>query len=326
MRERLGEYRVVEIIADRGDKDTTTWTAHYDEAGDVRYIRERERHDDAITADNEYWFDGRRLFAYMSRATPDVGSEEVVTYLGFDRAGGLAEKGKMVGGSPEPVQATEVAAAKARATFLRGAAERVMTRQAGVTAPTFTASPVYPGRMLLEDGKLRFVACGEGGRGVVIRDLSDERGATLIRELGGASTVLIRLDDDRLREIRYAATEGPACDWLSRAGDVQAHGNEPFWSVRVDGGEAVYRTPSEPDGVVFRDGTWSRAGEGPWVYRARRGSPSGVEHLTMELTDARCVDGMSGTRYPMKAVVTREAERVQGCAVERAGRGRTEAR
>jgi uncharacterized membrane protein len=324
MREQLGEYQVVEIIADMANGETTNWAAYFDEDGDVRYIRERSRRGESELADSEYWFDSRRIIAYRSHATPPD-AEEVVIYLGFDRAGGLAEKSKSVEGSPERVQPAEVAAAKDRAAFLRGGAERALTRQAGVTTPMFTVSPSVPGRLTLEGAKLRFVRCGENGRGVVLRDLPDDRGAALVRELGGAATVRVRLEEDRLREIRYAAAEGPGCDRLSRDGDVEASGNEPFWSLRVDGSEAVLRTPDDLDGAVFRDVMWTRSGEG-WVFRARRGGAAGVTHLTMELTEARCIDEMSGARYPMKAVVTREEDRVEGCAVEKAGRAGTEAR
>jgi uncharacterized membrane protein len=326
MREGLGDYRVIEIIAEMGGEESTTWAAHYDDAGNIRYVRERSREEGTIASDREFWFEERKLFAYLSRVTPSPGAEEVVVYLGFDRAGGLAEQSKTVGGIPERVLATEVAAAKDRGAFLERGAARALTRPTSVTAPVFTTTPAHPGSLRLEDGKLRFLACGEGAHGVLIDDLPDERGAVLLRELGGQGAVLVRLDEDRLREIRYAAAEGSTCDRRRREGDVLAVGNEPFWSIRVDGGDALLRTPEEPDGVVFRDGTWSHSGDGPWVFRARRGSPAGVEHLTMELTEARCVDSMSGARFPMKAAVTRERQRLDGCAVEGAGRGKAEAR
>lgn len=75
----------------------------------------------------------------------------------------------------------------------------------------FRAPPSQAGRLLVRDDSLRFIACGEG-MGTVVRDLASGEGRLLVRELGAGTqgiTVLVRLDGDRLREIRYAGPEGP---------------------------------------------------------------------------------------------------------------------
>jgi uncharacterized membrane protein len=324
MRDQLPDYRVIEGKTSTDD-GTSAWAAHFDLEG-IHYIRERAPREDFGMADNEYWFEERNLFAYSSRATRMADLETVALFLGFDRAGGLAERSKTLDGRPEAVLPAEVAAVKRRANLLELDAERtLLIHERDATTPSF-ATQERVGRMTLEGDRLRFLACGEKGPGTVIQDFPDARGTTLIRDLGGSGMVLVRLDEERLKEIRYAASEGPGCKSLPPDGDVEARGNEPFWYVRVDGARAVWRTPSDPDGAVFRDGMWSRSGEGPYVFRARRGSASGVEHLTLELTEARCVDSMSGARYPMKAVAKREGERVEGCAVEGKGRAATDAR
>jgi uncharacterized membrane protein len=236
-----------------------------------------------------------------------------------------------VDGRAVPVDPADVAWARARAAVLAAEARRAVAGPPGLTALAFTTSRTRVGRMTLEGTTLRFAACGERGRGVVAQDFHDGRGASLIRDLGGAArpvSVVVRMEDDRLREIRYAAGEGPGCGGLPPPGDVEARGHEPFWRLGADGGDAVLRTPEEPEGVVFRGGRWRRPAQDRWVYEARRGTAAGVEHLTLELTEARCVDDMSGARYPLRAVLRREGVRLHGCALEgrRTGPGAAVAR
>ena len=127
---------------------------------------------------------------------------------------------------------------------------------------------------------------------------------------------MVRVDEDRLQEIRYAGLEGPGCDRLPPEGDLEARGNEPFWNVRVDGATALLRTPMEPDGQTFRDGTWIRVGNGAWRYESHRGDQNARESLTLELTEERCADSMSGARFPFRATVIRNNNRMEGCALE----------
>jgi uncharacterized membrane protein len=128
--------------------------------------------------------------------------------------------------------------------------------------------------------------------------------------------VLVRLDRDRLQEIRYAGAEGSRCDQLPPEGELQARGNEPFWMIRAEGTRARVHTPEEPDGAAYGDGTWTRADGLRWRYEARRTRADRLEHLTLELTEERCVDSMSGARYPFRAVLTRDGNRMEGCALE----------
>ncbi len=95
------------------------------------------------------------------------------------------------------------------------------------------------------------------------------------------------------------------------AGLVEARGNEPFWAVRVEGAEARVSTPEEASGVSYRDGAWSR--DGRWLYTARRKDGAGVETLTLELIEERCLDTMSGAEYPWRAVLVRQGRRMEGC-------------
>jgi uncharacterized membrane protein len=86
--------------------------------------------------------------------------------------------------------------------------------------------------------------------------------------------------------------------------------------IRVDGAEARVSTPEERQGVAYGGGKWTRSDAARWLYEARRGHANRVESLTLELTEERCVDTMSGARYPFSAVFTRDGSRVNGCALE----------
>jgi hypothetical protein len=96
--------------------------------------------------------------------------------------------------------------------------------------PVFRAPPSVSGRLALASGKVRFTRCGEGGDGIAVEDLSNREGEALVREFGAGEqgiSVMVRLDGDRLREIRYAGSEGPACDRLPPDAEVEARGKSP---------------------------------------------------------------------------------------------------
>ena len=144
-------------------------------------------------------------------------------------------------------------------------------------------------------------------------------GAALVRALRGRDgelSVLVRLNGERVEEIRYAAQEGPGCARLPSPNVVEARGNEPFWSIEVYGDSARLRVPLVPGGVVFTRGAWRRLAGGQWAYEARRGQSGREEFLLLQLTESRCVDSMSGARYPFRAALIRDGEPATGCAVE----------
>lgn len=152
-----------------------------------------------------------------------------------------------------------------------------------------------------------------------MEDAAGGQTAALVRELGGGGRripAMIRLEGDRIVEIRYAGPEGAGCDGLPPEGELEARGNEPFWHLRVDGTQALVRTPEEPDGRAYGEGEWSRPGEGRWLYRARQDSAGGGERLRLELVKARCMDSMSAAWYPFRAVLGRGDTRMEGCALE----------
>lgn len=185
--------------------------------------------------------------------------------------------------------------------------------------PAFRIPPSSPGRLALAAGRLRFIPCGQDGEGQPVEDLASNEGKTLLREFGAGENgiaVMVRLDGNQVQQIRYAGPEGPGCDRLPPEGDVEARGNEPFWMVRVDGGEATVRTPQAPEGVRYTDGRWAHLNGAQWRYEAQRALGEGAKPLTLELSEERCIDSMSGARYPFRAILTRDGARMEGCALE----------
>jgi putative lipoprotein len=193
---------------------------------------------------------------------------------------------------------------------------------ASLSSQSFRTAPSESGRLAAAGDRLRFFGCGQQGDGILVDDLANGEGEALLRELGAGGTritVLLRLDGNRIREIRYAGLEGPGCDRLPPDGELEARGNEPFWHVRVDGTQARLTTPEMRGGVEYSHGKWSRPDAG-WRFEALRTDPTGgSDQLVLELTEERCTDSMSGARYPFKAVLARGGKRAEGCALE--GRG-----
>jgi uncharacterized membrane protein len=173
------------------------------------------------------------------------------------------------------------------------------------------------GTLRLQEGVLRFTACGASGQGTALEDGTGGDAATVVSELGpdNGVTALVTTDGGRLIALHYAAPEGAPCEELPPAVDLEARGQEPFWFVSISGDVATVRTPEELDGVEYAGGHWSTIDAAQWRYDAARSD----ETLLLELIQERCVDGMSGARYPLKATLTRGGQSMSGCALQ--GRG-----
>ena len=186
-----------------------------------------------------------------------------------------------------------------------------------MTAPTGPAPlNAIAGTLRVADGSLHFTQCGST-EGKPLQDGTGGDASATITELGpdNGVTALVQLDGTRLIALHYAAPEGAPCAELPPAGDVQGHGQEPFWSVTVNGESATVRTPEELDGVAYSGGVWSHHDASHWRYAAARGTDS----LMLDLSLERCVDAMSGARFPLKAILTRNGTAMPGCALQ--GRG-----
>lgn len=192
-------------------------------------------------------------------------------------------------------------------------------------APTaavgFQAPASVSGDLILQEGRLRFQACGQEDA----QPVDDETGGEALEvldQLGYGShrvRVAVVLEGARLLEIRHAHPETQACRELLSDVDVEARGNEPFWNLGVTGSEALWRTPEEMDGIAYHDGSWERTGDGEMSFEARRDGVDGVEYLRLTLTPERCMDSMAGSWFPFSADLELGGREWDGCAVEGVG-------
>jgi uncharacterized membrane protein len=186
------------------------------------------------------------------------------------------------------------------------------------------------GDLIFRDGVLSFQPCGTDAP-ESLRDRTGGDAARLVEELGyGSGRILAAVvrDGDELVEIRYAVPEGPGCKELLPEGDLLARGNEPFWSLRVQGDRARWITPDDMEGAVHAPARWGGASPGGGGQDAAFGwtltapaipgwdeeGPGGP--IALHLTPERCVDSMSGARSPFTARVERDGRQWTGCAVE----------
>lgn len=173
------------------------------------------------------------------------------------------------------------------------------------------------GTLRLTNGTLHFAHCGASGEGPALGDGTNGDAVAIVSELGpdNGVTALVDIEASQLTAVHYAAPEGAPCTDLPPAPAVEARGQEPFWFVAVSGDMATVKTPEELDGVQYTGGQWSRPDGMHWrLEAARNGEP-----LVLELATERCVDTMSGARYPLRATLTRNGVVMTGCALQ--GRG-----
>ncbi|MCZ8134732.1 MAG: hypothetical protein O9266_00375 [Porphyrobacter sp.] len=101
--------------------------------------------------------------------------------------------------------------------------------------------------------------------------------------------------------------EGKAFDAVAPEEVVTLLGTEPFWNLRIAGGEGVWTTPESPSGTRFAITRF--AGNGGLGFT---GSLDG-KPLTATLTPGQCGDGMSDRAFPFVATIALDGETLQGC-------------
>ena len=187
-----------------------------------------------------------------------------------------------------------------------------------VVSASFSVPHAELGELSASGGKLTFKSCGAGSPSREVADLPNADAKTLLRDLGGGRSmpVLVRLDGAQLKEIRYAGPSEVRCDRILSAGEVQAKGNEPFWSSEVDQGAVVVKTPEKPSGVRYANGFWTHPDPDHWLFQATRQDSGRVAKLQLSLAETPCFDSMSGARFPFRAVLERDGARMTGCALE----------
>lgn len=97
-----------------------------------------------------------------------------------------------------------------------------------------------------------------------------------------------------------------ACHQLADHLYFSAHGNEPFWAVNVDNGEAtITGIDASPQTFAIQPDT---------VSHQVHSYQSQDQSFNISLTDQLCQDDMSGMYYPMQADVVYKDNVFKGCA------------
>jgi uncharacterized membrane protein len=94
---------------------------------------------------------------------------------------------------------------------------------------------------------------------------------------------------------------------------MTAHGNEPFWSLSLDGTHLKLTRPDHPDLIAETPGAVIQPGRATWIAKAADG-----QQLTVTFYVSDCSDGMSDRTYPMTAEVVLLDEGLRGCAAKTA--------
>ena len=87
-----------------------------------------------------------------------------------------------------------------------------------------------------------------------------------------------------------------------------AAGNEPFWSVKVDGSTLVYSTPELQPGKALAAQRQAQANG------TRFTGKDGDSVFSLDIQRASCVDSMSGQAFEFTAAFEYGGERMTGCA------------
>jgi uncharacterized membrane protein len=93
--------------------------------------------------------------------------------------------------------------------------------------------------------------------------------------------------------------------------DMDARGTEPFWSLKIRGGQFTLTRPGLPDLTATASGAEIVPGRAVWNAT----SPDG-RTLKVTLYVSNCSDGMSDVSYPLAAEVEApDVTMLSGCAV-----------
>ncbi|MFN3864921.1 MAG: COG3650 family protein [Erythrobacter sp.] len=100
---------------------------------------------------------------------------------------------------------------------------------------------------------------------------------------------------------------GQTFDGVAPDETITLVGTEPFWNVRIAGGEASYSNPDHPEGMRFAVSRF--AGNGGLGFSGTLFDAPFIATLT----PGQCSDGMSDQRYPFVATIALDGETLQGC-------------
>ncbi|MFO6445993.1 COG3650 family protein [Erythrobacter sp. NE805] len=101
--------------------------------------------------------------------------------------------------------------------------------------------------------------------------------------------------------------EARAFDKVAPSETVTMLGTEPFWNLRIEGGEGTWSTPDNQPGT--RLALTRFAGNNGLGFSGTLGG----KPFTATLTPGTCSDGMSDRRFPFVATIALGGETFAGC-------------
>lgn len=101
--------------------------------------------------------------------------------------------------------------------------------------------------------------------------------------------------------------QGKTFDGVAPQDVVTLSGTEPFWTLVIDGGQAVWTTPDDQSGTRFAAQRFA-GNNGLGFSGTLDGKP-----IAATLTPGECSDGMSDRQFPFVATVAWGDETYEGC-------------
>ena len=99
-------------------------------------------------------------------------------------------------------------------------------------------------------------------------------------------------------------------------GDLDAHGAEPFWAVKIREGQIEFSTPEANIAFPNKGGVVD-GGKVVWE------STDGPRPIKVTLSEqAGCSDGMSDLKFPLAAEIVHDGKTLKGCASKESERPR----
>lgn len=147
--------------------------------------------------------------------------------------------------------------------------------------------------------------------------MSYSRSLTLLLSCMAAATVLMACDSQPPAPVAPQSDAAPAAPAQAEGGAVadggkdvtfHARGNEPFWSVKVDGATLVYSTPENQPGLELGATRTDTATD-----VAFRGN-DGDKDFVLIITPGRCDDSMSDETFDYTATFSYGERQMTGCA------------
>ena len=105
-----------------------------------------------------------------------------------------------------------------------------------------------------------------------------------------------------------APADAPVSAGPDYAGDFDAVGTEPFWTVKIRADGLALTRPDHPEITNPNPGVRPEGEQGVWE------STSDGGRLRVRLTPGACSDGMSDRAYGYFAQVSIDGEALKGCA------------